>query len=99
MVYLSSYSNVVSSLFSTVGFFFSDVHSPSGGDDDCNVLLSDVQHDTLATSIAENFWIVYFSRLNNIEIIKVARVVEGFRYGENDRTIVLFVVYYKENAH
>ncbi|PUU77242.1 hypothetical protein B9Z19DRAFT_1128503 [Tuber borchii] len=92
--------SLIYQLTSNVRLFSSDDSPPSGrSDDPDDVLLSDVHHETLATTIANKFGISYLSKAADSKAFEVVRVTEGFLFGENNRSIAPFVVSYKGNSH
>ena len=77
---------------------FIDVHDIGTDPDDFDVLISDVKHKTLATSIAEQVGVPYLSKPTEADAKEVVKVANGYIYGPKDRTIIPFVVTHKEES-
>lgn len=66
--------------------------------DDYDVLISDVTHKTLGTTIAEELGAPYLGKATTTDAEERVRMVDGYIYGPNDRTIIPFVITHKEVA-
>lgn len=66
--------------------------------DDYDVLISDVTHQTLDTTIAEELGVPYLGKATTADAEERVRMADGYIYGPNDRTIIPLVVTHKEVA-
>ena len=71
-----------------------------GGPDlrDYDVLISDIKHETLETTIAQELGIPYLSRAREAEAKAVVKVCNGYIRGLNARAIVPFIVGHGDEA-
>ena len=65
---------------------------------DYDVLISDITHKTLDTTIAEELGIPYLGEATKADAEARVRIADGYIFGPNDRTIIPLVVTHKEVA-
>lgn len=65
---------------------------------DYDVLISDITHKTLDTTIAEELGIPYLEGATKADAEEMVRIADGYIFGPNDRTIIPLVVTHKEVA-
>jgi len=71
---------------------FIDIHDIGRDPNDYDVLITDVKHETLETTIAEELGIPYLSRATESQAKKVVQVGNGYIYGSKFRGIIPLVV-------
>ena len=77
---------------------FVDIHDIGNDPEDYDVLITDIQHETLETTISEELGIPYLSKAAQAKPKDVVQVAHGYIYGPKRRTIVPFVVGHGEEA-
>jgi hypothetical protein len=81
---------------------FTDIHDvdPEYSPDptEYDVLLTDITHGKLESTIAEELGIPYLSKATEADAKEVVQVAEGYIYGLHKRTIVPFVVANEKEA-
>lgn len=76
-----------------------DIHDIGGPyPEDYNVLISDIKHQRLETTIARELGIPYLSRVREAEAKVKVKVGNGYIRGLTDRAIVPFIVGHKDEA-
>lgn len=77
---------------------FVDIHEGGIGPADYDVLITDISHQTLETTIAEELGIPYLSKATESDAKEVVEMGEGYIHGETVRPIVPFVVSRRDEA-
>lgn len=75
-----------------------DIHDISKNPKDYDVLISDIDHKVLGTTISKDLGIPYLSKATEADAQQVVEVGEGYIHGSTFRAIAPFVVCYKGEA-
>jgi hypothetical protein len=71
---------------------FIDIHDIGIDPNDYDVLITDVKHETLETTVAEELGIPYLSKATEADAKEVVQVGNGYIYGRKFSAIIPFVV-------
>ncbi|RPB15818.1 hypothetical protein P167DRAFT_602907 [Morchella conica CCBAS932] len=77
---------------------FVDIHDIGRDPSDYDVLITDVKHETLETTIAEELGIPYLSKATDADAKKAVQVGHGYIYGSKFRAIIPLVVSHRDEC-
>ena len=77
---------------------FADIQEGGIGSEDYDILITDISHQKLETTIAEELGIPYLSQVAVADAKEVVEIGEGYIRGDTVRPIVPLVVSHKDEA-
>ena len=75
-----------------------DIHDISRNSADYDVLITDITHETLDTTIANEIGVTYLSKAEEADAKEVIEAASGYIFGMKRRPIVPFIVNYGKES-